>query len=106
MANQVSIISVQFYLRAVIHTFLRTADNVENVIVNASRQLSQAAVPEGMLGIQFVQIGNDSDATKFLQHLDSQLKKEHQITVGEFATSCLEMLTADCFTLNQDMVGM
>ncbi|KAK7455840.1 hypothetical protein VKT23_010876 [Stygiomarasmius scandens] len=55
-------------------------DNVESVIVNASRQLSQAAVPERMLGIQFVQIGNDSDATKFLQHLDNQLKREHQIT--------------------------
>ncbi|KAL0569712.1 hypothetical protein V5O48_012251 [Marasmius crinis-equi] len=54
-------------------------DDVETIIVQAAQQLHRVQVPERLLGIQFVQIGNDLDATRALQKLDSALEKKHNI---------------------------
>jgi hypothetical protein len=60
---------------------LITADNVENVIVNAAHRLHQSKVPERMIGIQFVQIGDDEDATQALKELDTALEQKWNIRV-------------------------
>ncbi|KAF5334162.1 hypothetical protein D9758_014817 [Tetrapyrgos nigripes] len=54
-------------------------DNVENVIVNAAHRLQRSQVPERMIGIQFVQIGDDPDATQALKELDTALEQRWNI---------------------------
>ncbi|KAF9256788.1 hypothetical protein L218DRAFT_880969 [Marasmius fiardii PR-910] len=54
-------------------------DDVETVIVQAAKRLHLAQVPEHMLGIQFVQIGNDAEATLALQKLDRSLHTQYGI---------------------------
>ena len=49
---------------------------VEDVIVKYANQLREARAPSFLVGIQFVQIGSDEKATKFLEHLDDELKKD------------------------------
>lgn len=49
---------------------MNSADDPKEVIVNAARRLDHNGVPEGRLGIQFAQIGDDEDATEGLRELD------------------------------------
>ncbi|KAK7465007.1 hypothetical protein VKT23_006218 [Stygiomarasmius scandens] len=56
-----------------------SADDVESVIVNAAQRLQIAHVPDRMLGIQFVQIGEDPEATRALRELDIDLEKKYHI---------------------------
>ncbi|KAL8713584.1 MAG: hypothetical protein Q9220_002446 [cf. Caloplaca sp. 1 TL-2023] len=51
--------------------------DVESVIVKYADMLRSVRAPPFQVGIQFVQIGADKDATKFLKRLDSKLKGEH-----------------------------
>ncbi|KAL8663633.1 MAG: hypothetical protein Q9202_003703 [Teloschistes flavicans] len=51
--------------------------DVEEVIVRYAKQLRDARVHPLKVGIQFVQIGNDPSATKFLKFLDDNLKGKH-----------------------------
>lgn len=48
--------------------------NVEAVIVNYARELAKLQAPLLQVGVQFVQIGDDSAAARFLQHLDNDIK--------------------------------
>ncbi|THU82330.1 hypothetical protein K435DRAFT_691249 [Dendrothele bispora CBS 962.96] len=57
-------------------------DNVESVIVNAAQRLHRSQVPDRILGIQFVQIGDDPKATQALRELDSSLEHRYQIRVS------------------------
>ncbi|KAK1225921.1 hypothetical protein PQX77_011118 [Marasmius sp. AFHP31] len=54
-------------------------DDPESVIVEAARRLHRAQIPERLLGIQFVQIGNDQEATRALKKLDKSLESKHGI---------------------------
>jgi len=54
-------------------------DDVESVIVNAAARLDRSQVPGHMLGIQFVQVGDDPDATRALQRLDDALSNKYNI---------------------------
>ncbi|KAJ8079829.1 hypothetical protein PM082_016653 [Marasmius tenuissimus] len=56
-------------------------DDVESVIVEAALWLHRAQIPERLLGIQFVQIGNDQDATRALKRLDKSLESKYNIRV-------------------------
>ncbi|KAG2143472.1 uncharacterized protein EDB93DRAFT_1088379 [Suillus bovinus] len=49
------------------------------VIVNAAQRLERSQVPEGMFGIQFVQIGTDAEAALALRALDDHLEKQYKI---------------------------
>lgn len=88
----------------------RTADDVEGVIVYVAQQLDElrrplcqvrylcpsfrgASYPCVQLGIQFVQVGNNPAATKFLKELDDNLKKEHKIRVRALQPMVFEFLS-------------
>ncbi|OAX33491.1 hypothetical protein K503DRAFT_804324 [Rhizopogon vinicolor AM-OR11-026] len=49
------------------------------VIVNAAHRLERGQVPDGMFGIQFVQIGTDEEAAAALRGLDDHLAKQFKI---------------------------
>lgn len=50
-------------------------EEVENYIIKVARKLDQLEAPAGHIGIQFVQVGDDEQATTFLKRLDDDLKK-------------------------------
>lgn len=50
-------------------------EEVENYIVQIAKQLDELRAPAGYIGIQFVQVGDDEHATKFLERLDDDIKK-------------------------------
>ncbi|KAN0064167.1 hypothetical protein ACQY0O_003334 [Thecaphora frezii] len=54
-------------------------DDPESVIVACARRLDQRNFPLAQIGIQFIQVGNDAEATEALQDLDDALSKEHGI---------------------------
>ncbi|KAI0322051.1 hypothetical protein OF83DRAFT_1167959 [Amylostereum chailletii] len=54
-------------------------DDPEEVIIKTARRLDDSGVPSRMLGIQFVQIGDDPNATDALRELDDDLAHKHGI---------------------------
>ncbi|KAK0469275.1 uncharacterized protein EV420DRAFT_1658991 [Desarmillaria tabescens] len=51
----------------------------EEVIVKAAKVLDEICAPQIQVGIQFVQVGADTNATKYLQRLDDNLKQTYNI---------------------------
>ncbi|KAG1853857.1 hypothetical protein C8R48DRAFT_777014 [Suillus tomentosus] len=49
------------------------------VIVSAAQRLERSQVPEGMFGIQFVQIGTDAEAALALRALDDHLEQQYKV---------------------------
>ena len=58
-----------------------SADDPRPVIVDFARRLDARQVPVHRLGIQFVQIGDDPDATEALKELDDELGPTHGVRV-------------------------
>ncbi|KAJ7578401.1 hypothetical protein C8J56DRAFT_897968 [Mycena floridula] len=54
-------------------------DEPERIIVATAKRLDKGNYPLCQVGIQFVQIGKDSGAKRYLKHLDSHLKKKYEI---------------------------
>ncbi|TFK61107.1 hypothetical protein BDN72DRAFT_849953 [Pluteus cervinus] len=54
-------------------------NKVERVIVNAAQKLDDLNAPISQVGIQFVQIGTDESARRFLEMLDDTLKNKYKI---------------------------
>lgn len=54
-------------------------DAPEDVIVAVARRLDRGDFPLSQLGIQFVQIGSDPEATRALEELDDELAGMHGI---------------------------
>ncbi|KAM0791536.1 hypothetical protein ACM66B_005985 [Microbotryomycetes sp. NB124-2] len=54
-------------------------ESPEQVIVDTARALDQMRMPPSQIGLQFVQIGSDDEAARFLQSLDDDLKAKHGI---------------------------
>ncbi|ORY84073.1 hypothetical protein BCR35DRAFT_303119 [Leucosporidium creatinivorum] len=54
-------------------------EDPEEVIVNAARRLEEMRMPPYQLGIQFVQIGADDEASAHLTSLDDDLREKHGI---------------------------
>ncbi|KAK4046556.1 hypothetical protein OIV83_006008 [Microbotryomycetes sp. JL201] len=54
-------------------------ESPEPVIVETARSLEQMRMPPYQLGIQFVQIGSDDEAARFLQSLDDDLREKYGI---------------------------
>jgi hypothetical protein len=57
------------------------ADDPKQVIVEYARYLDRRNVALRQLGIQFVQIGDDPDATEALKELDDNLGPMHVVRV-------------------------
>ncbi|KIK73888.1 hypothetical protein PAXRUDRAFT_836124 [Paxillus rubicundulus Ve08.2h10] len=55
-----------------------TDEPLDSIVALASR-LDRGNYPLTQVGIQFVQIGNDKQATKFLAELDDDLSQSHNI---------------------------
>jgi len=53
----------------------------EPVIVRAARALDERHAKSSQVGIQFVQVGGDAKAKEFLESLDDNLKREHNVRV-------------------------
>ncbi|PBL03048.1 hypothetical protein ARMGADRAFT_1021810 [Armillaria gallica] len=51
----------------------------EEVIVKAAKALDEIYAPQIQVGIQFVQVGADTNATRYLQRLDDTLKHTYSI---------------------------
>lgn len=51
-------------------------EEVEEYIVKVAKKLDEMDAPNNYIGIQFIQIGDDEKATKFLQRLDDELKTQ------------------------------
>ncbi|EHS63795.1 uncharacterized protein PGTG_21812 [Puccinia graminis f. sp. tritici CRL 75-36-700-3] len=51
-------------------------DTLAHALAGFSNRLDLGRFPLTQLGVQFVQIGDDRDATRFLQALDDELKSE------------------------------
>ena len=49
---------------------------VEDLIVETARELDRLRAPSAQIGIQFVQIGEDEKARKYLKRLDDDLKRQ------------------------------
>ena len=49
---------------------------VEDYIIEAARQLDEMKAPAAQIGIQFVQIGEDESARKYLRRLDNELANQ------------------------------
>lgn len=54
-------------------------EGVEDVIVNAAKRLDQLGAPANQVGIQFLQIGKDNDAARWLKLLDDSLREKHTV---------------------------
>ena len=52
------------------------------MIVEFARRLDVKNIPQRQLGIQFVQIGDDPDATAALKELDDNLGPTHGVRVS------------------------
>lgn len=57
----------------------RPTDDAEDAVVQIAKRLDKAGATLSQLGIQFIQIGDDEGATKFLKGLDNDLKEKYQI---------------------------
>jgi hypothetical protein len=62
-----------------------SADDPREAIVDFARRLDARQVPLNKLGIQFVQIGDDPDATEALKELDDDLGPTQGIRVRKRA---------------------
>lgn len=67
--------------------------DVEKVIVNAANSLSK----DEELSFQFIQIGNDPDAAKFLEHLDNELAGKAKFDI----VNTLSRVDAESLTVGQ-----
>jgi len=73
-------------------------DEPESVIVAAAQRLDKGNFPITQVGIQFVQIGDDPHATKFLTELDDDLKHTYKIRDIVDTTPYAGELTAETLT--------
>jgi len=79
----------------------RATDDAEGAIVHIAKRLEKANATLSQLGIQFIQIGSDSQARTFLEKLDNDLKEKYSIrdmvdtepyTTGELTAARLTKL--------------
>ena len=54
------------------------------MIIRAARALDERHAKASQVGIQFVQVGGDAKAKEFLESLDDNLKREHNVRVCSF----------------------
>lgn len=78
MANQVCFVVVATFLGLII-SYL--ADDPKEVIIAAARRLDHQQARHGCFGVQFVQIGDDPDATEALREMDDDLPKLYGVRV-------------------------
>jgi hypothetical protein len=55
------------------------AEETEDLLKRIAQKLDNMYASASQVGIQFLQVGDDEGAAKFLDHLDNDLKKQHDI---------------------------
>ena len=73
-------------------------DDPESVIMTAARRLDKNNFPLSQVGIQFVQIGTDPEATEALRQLDDELSAKHDVRVS---ANCLWSGERDAHTMDR-----
>ncbi|KAK3330784.1 hypothetical protein B0H66DRAFT_74682 [Apodospora peruviana] len=63
-------------------------EQVEDVIVEAAKRLDEMRAQPQQVGIQFLQIGRDEDAARWLKLLDDSLKEKHGVRDVRFTCHC------------------
>ncbi|KAG8703156.1 hypothetical protein FRC09_004320 [Ceratobasidium sp. 395] len=66
-------------LNLIVITDGEPSDDPEGVIITAARRLDVGQFPLAQVGIQFIQVGDDSQASKALEKLDDHLGKKHDV---------------------------
>ena len=61
-------------------------DEVQEYILSIAERLNELGAPKTYIGIQFVQIGDDPDASKWLQWLDDDLAKDPRVKGRDVST--------------------
>ena len=61
-------------------------DEVQEYILNIAERLNELKAPKAYIGIQFVQIGDNSDASKWLQWLDDGLAEDPRVKGRDVST--------------------
>lgn len=74
--------------------------DVEKVIVKYANELREAKAPPFLIGVQFVQIGNDPKAAEFLSFLDRKLKSKHNLDRDVSLVLSLALMAASCSCLD------
>jgi hypothetical protein len=75
----------------VLSLHLTTADDPESAIASIAKRLDEVHAPLTQLGIQFVQVGDDAKAKKYLDELDNELNTTHKIRDMVDTTSSLKL---------------
>lgn len=73
-------------------------DDPESVIVAVARRLDRGNFPLSQIGIQFLQVGNDSEAKEALEELDDALSSQHGIR------DIVDTVLYSNLALNPDMI--
>ncbi|KAM0791516.1 hypothetical protein ACM66B_005967 [Microbotryomycetes sp. NB124-2] len=71
------------------------ADGVKDCVLEMASRLDEVRAPPFQLGLQFLQVGNDSEAAEFLQELDDDLKGSAGVRDIVDTTPFSGQLTAD-----------
>jgi hypothetical protein len=71
-------------------------EGVEDIIVNVAKRLDSLSAHPNQVGIQFLQIGKDDDAARWLRSLDDALKEKH--SVRDVSLVPLELTTEQLLT--------
>jgi hypothetical protein len=55
------------------------AEDLESLLVRIARQFDKMNAPRSQVGIQFLQVGDDEEAAKFLEYLDDTITNKYNI---------------------------
>jgi hypothetical protein len=55
------------------------AKSTKKTIIKIGKQLDKMNAPDTQIGLQFLQVGDDEDAAKWLKSLDNDLEAEHDV---------------------------
>ncbi|GHJ89508.1 hypothetical protein NliqN6_5910 [Naganishia liquefaciens] len=67
------------YINVIVLTDGAATDDMESPIVHVASRLDQGGFPLEQVGIQLIQIGNESEAREALQVLDDAIKEKHEV---------------------------
>ncbi|KAI5456134.1 hypothetical protein BGZ63DRAFT_435476 [Mariannaea sp. PMI_226] len=54
-------------------------DNLEEIVIHYAKMLDELMAPPHQVGIQFFQVGDNSEATRSLDHLDNEISKKSNV---------------------------
>jgi len=70
-------------------------DATEDTLVHIAGQLDKMNAPKSQVGIQFLQVGDDPEATEYLDRLDNDLKTKHNIRDVSYLLNAITLSCTD-----------